>query len=143
MCDAAETYLGFFSSFFSGFGVVYEGTDLNNGKKVAIKLEEREAKKPSKLEKEYDFYQRLRGGEGFINVRQGKEFFTDPVLTLVCFVQVSWFEVGEFYNILVMDLLGPSLGALFNFCGKRFSLKTVLMLVDQMLDRLEVREKGG
>ncbi len=46
----------------SGFGVVYEGTDLNNGKKVAIKLEEREAKKPSKLEKEYDFYQRLRGG---------------------------------------------------------------------------------
>ena len=100
-----------------GFGVVYEGTDLNNGKKVAIKLEEREAKKPSKLEKEYDFYQRLRGGEGFINV--------------------SWFEVGEFYNILVMDLLGPSLGALFNFCGKRFSLKTVLMLVDQMLDRLE------
>lgn len=32
--------------------MVYEGTDLNNGKKVAIKLEEREAKKPSKVIRE-------------------------------------------------------------------------------------------
>lgn len=46
---------------------------------------------------------------------------------------VRWFGAEGDYNVLVMDLLGPSLEDLFNFCSRKLSLKTVLMLADQMV----------
>ena len=36
-----------------------------------------------------------------------------------------------------MDLLGPSIEDLFNFCQRQFSLKTVLMLIDQAIERVQ------
>lgn len=56
---------------------------------------------------------------------------------------VRWFGVQGDYNVLVMDLLGPSLEDLFNFCSRKFSLKTVLMLADQMVGSLDFMHWAG
>ncbi len=46
---------------------------------------------------------------------------------------VRWFGQEGDYFCMVLDLLGPSLEDLFNFCGRKFSLKTVLLLGDQLV----------
>ena len=37
------------------------------------------------------------------------------------------------YNIMVIDLLGPSLEDLFNYCKRKFTNKTAIMLGDQIV----------
>ena len=44
--------------------------------------------------------------------------------------QIHWFGVEGDYNAMVMDLLGPSLEDLFNYCKRKFTIKTTLMIGD-------------
>ncbi len=58
------------------------------------------------------------------------------VCVCVCVVgipSIKWCGTEGDYNVLVMELLGPSLEDLFNFCSRKFSLKTVLLLADQLV----------
>lgn len=93
-----------------------QGTDIETDKEVAIKLEHVSID-PSLLEGEFDVYQSLSGGDGI--------------------PQVYAYGHDSEYNYMIFDLLGPSLEDLFNFCDRKFSLKTVLLLADQLLSRLE------
>jgi len=98
------------------FGDIYLGTNINTGDEVAIKLESTKTRHPQ-LAYEYKVYRILAGGVGV------------PI--------VRWFGKEGDYNVMVMEILGPSLEDLFNFCSRRFTMKTVLMLADQMLARIE------
>lgn len=88
------------------------GTNITNGEDVAIKLESVRAPHPQ-LEYEARVYKTLAGGVGIPFVR--------------------WYGKEGDYNVFVMDLLGPSMEDLFNYCKRRFSLKTVLLLADQLV----------
>ncbi|TKA72954.1 hypothetical protein B0A55_07544 [Friedmanniomyces simplex] len=104
------------------FGVIFEGTNLLNNTQVAIKFEPRKSDAPQ-LRDEYRTYKILVGCPGVPNV--------------------YYFGQEGLHNILVIDLLGPSLEDLFDHCGRRFSIKTVVMVAKQMLSRVQtIHEKN-
>ena len=43
------------------------------------------------------------------------------------------FGQEDLHNILVIDLLGPSLEDLFDLCRRKFTIKTVCMVARQMV----------
>ncbi|KAL5084825.1 hypothetical protein Trisim1_011385 [Trichoderma cf. simile WF8] len=113
-----------------GFGSVYIATDLQTNQIVAVKLQnlppgsQSSPSQMDNLESESFYYTLLRNNPGIAthheNGRQEK---------------IGRQAAHEF---MVYELLGPSLQTLFYRCGKKFSLKTTLMLADQLLERLEL-----
>ncbi|XP_044975519.1 casein kinase 1-like protein 3 isoform X2 [Hordeum vulgare subsp. vulgare] len=104
------------------FGVIYLATDMDTYEIVAVKIESSNSKHPQ-LFYEAKIYNALQGGSGIANVK--------------------WCGVDGEENVLIIDLLGPSLEDLFVYCGRKFTLKTVLMLADQMLTRIEFMHSKG
>ncbi|KAJ6794175.1 casein kinase 1-like protein 3 [Iris pallida] len=104
------------------FGEIFLATHVDTFEIVAVKIENNKTKHPQLLY-EAKLYNILQGGSGVASIK--------------------WCGVDAEDNVLVIDLLGPSLEDLFVYCGRKFSLKTVLMLADQMMNRIEfVHSKG-
>jgi serine/threonine protein kinase len=58
--------------------------------------------------------------------------------------KIRWFGIGADYkSYLVMDLLGRSLEDLFNFCQRKFTLKTVLVIAYELMCRIETIHNKG
>ncbi|CAG9323835.1 unnamed protein product [Blepharisma stoltei] len=98
------------------FGEIYQGTNIQTNENVAIKLESLSTKHPQ-LIYESKVIKMIQGIPGI------------PM--------VYWSGVEATYNVMVMEMLGQSLEDLFNSCKRRFTLKTALMVAEQMLCRIE------
>ncbi|KAF1993985.1 kinase-like protein [Amniculicola lignicola CBS 123094] len=104
------------------FGEVYQGRDLQTGQEVALKLEHVNIDR-SLLENENDIYEKLSGGPGI--------------------PQVYWYGHECEFRVMAFQLLGPNLENLLNYCSRKFSLKTVLLLADQLIPSFRhIHSKG-
>lgn len=115
------------------FGCVYHCERRNDPtQRYAIKVEplpphRKDGRVPvTQLACEYDMYATLHSPE-----------ITPGVL------RAFWYGEENGFAMLVLDRLGPSVEELFNFCGRSFSIKTVVMLGDQMFRRLEAIHAHG
>ena len=80
---------------------------MKTGEEVAFKLERHGSKMPV-LAYEATIIKKLGGAKGFPRMYwQGSE--------------------GE-YNVVILQILGPDLTKLINFCEMKFTLKTVLLI---------------
>lgn len=111
------------------FGEIFQAVDLIDRRFVAAKLELcNHPASPRLLPSEHNVYAKMQGAVGIPEI----VFYAEDVA-----VGKHPDTSSERYNILVMELMGASLEELFRKCGRRFSMKTVLMLMDQMLTRLQ------
>ena len=104
-------------------------TILNSEQVVAIKIEHRS--ESNLLETEIKIYRDLESKKGF--------------------PEIIWFGIVDLKypkekkikesNVLVMELLGSDIASLMDKQGGKFSLKTVLMLAEQFLERVEYIHK--
>ena len=105
------------------FGQLYSAINKETNAMVAIKIEKKSSNGNPVLQKEAKVLSELRGEPGFsTNFHFGR---TTSI------------------NYLVMDLFGQDLEKLRKNSSHGFSLKTVLMLADQMLSRIEALHSKG
>ncbi|KAJ3074046.1 hypothetical protein HDU98_012239 [Podochytrium sp. JEL0797] len=104
------------------FGSIFMGTNIYTREQVAIKFEPANSR-ATQLHGECDAYDIMAGTVGVPSV--------------------YYFGQEGVYNILCLDLLGPSLEDMFDLCDRRFSVKTVCMLAKQMVTRMKAVHDQG
>ena len=100
------------------FGKIYQGIHTKTNEEIAIKLEKHETDiiYPN-LQYESKILQKLQPHPGV--------------------PRFIWSGLEGEYNILVMQILGPSLDALFEFCEYKFEMKTILWIASQAITLVE------
>jgi len=104
------------------FSEVRLATQVADDKQVALKLEPGDAKYPQLMD-EARRYKMMVGGAGI--------------------PKLFWYGQSCGYNIMAMELLGPSLEDMYNRCERNFSLETVIRLADQMLSCVQFIHSRG
>lgn len=104
------------------FGEIYLALDVNSNREVAVKFELLNVKRPQLIE-EVRLLKEFQGEEGF--------------------PRFKWYGREGEYHIMVIELLGPSLEDMFAYCGRKLSLKTVILLAIQLITRIERMHKKG
>lgn len=107
---------------YQGIEIIDNDFTAADQEEIAIKIESIWNSK-YQLKNECEMLEILQGGKGIPKIR--------------------WNGCERNCNILVMEYLGPSLEDLFEFCSRQFTIKTVLMLAEQLLERIEfIHSKG-
>jgi casein kinase 1 len=94
---------------------IYLGSNTQTNEEVAIILEHQQ--KESNIFFESRIYRVLQEGMGI--------------------PKLLWSGNESGFNVIVLELLGPNLKHLLAYCRHTFSLKTVLLLAEQLISRIE------
>ena len=117
------------------FGIIFKGFDLlRSNQPVAIKFESRKSDAPQ-LKDEFRAYKVLNSAVN--NYYKNYERERYRYLSVQGIPKVYYFGQEGYYNILIIQLLGPSLEDLFEWCGRKFSITTVARLAIQMVERIQ------
>eukprot|EP01065_Artemidia_motanka_P006417 TRINITY_DN13158_c0_g1_i1.p1 TRINITY_DN13158_c0_g1~~TRINITY_DN13158_c0_g1_i1.p1 ORF type:complete len:388 (+),score=34.55 TRINITY_DN13158_c0_g1_i1:94-1257(+) len=108
------------------FGDIYRGVNIVTGAHVAIKLEPLSTKVPQLLPEAR--LVKFLGRDGPLG---------NPKLPSVGVTQLHWYGVEGDFNVMIIDMLGPSLEDLFQYNGRQFHPVAVAALGMQMVSRVE------
>lgn len=101
------------------FGEIYRATHIETGEEVAMKVLPMNAK----VQQEVNIQRRIAGATGM--------------------PEVHWYGVEGRHKVIIMNLMGPSLEDMFNACDRKFPVKLVLTLGEELVTRMQhIHAKG-
>ena len=103
------------------YGQIYSGTNVHTNTTVAIKMERDNSE--AQLRDEYRIYRMLQENSGQTKLKG--------------FPEVYYFGQYLHYQVLVLERLGRNLESVFDYCGRNFSIKSMIFLTLQLLKRFQ------